>query len=124
MTDETVSKRTANTSRLTPWKPGQSGNPNGRPKKVMSIAKLAEESGEKALKQLVKLIDSTDERVSLQAAMAVLDRAVGKPKATVETTTKKEVADYSESELIALARLGSPRTAAENEGQAEPHRIQ
>ena len=90
----------------------------------MSIAKLAEESGEKALKQLVKLIDSTDERVSLQAAMAVLDRAVGKPKATVETTTKKEAADYSESELIALARLGSPRTAAENEGQAEPHRIQ
>lgn len=92
------------------FKKGQSGNPNGRPKKVDAIADLARENGDKAIRKLVKLIDSDDDRVALQAATAVLDRAVGKPKQALDVTRKQDAADYTESELLAIARMGGTGT--------------
>lgn len=70
-----------NTSGLTPFKPGQSGNPNGRPKKTeaeRAAEKLSRTEAERAMKKIVKLIDSDDDRVALAAAQHVLDRALGK----------------------------------------------
>lgn len=89
------------------FRKGESGNPGGRPKKAVTIAALAEEASEKALKKLVSLINSDKEQVSLAAAQAVLDRAFGKPKQSVDVASKKDVADFDLSELYAIAKSGS-----------------
>jgi hypothetical protein len=84
---KTVSDNTENSARtrgLKPFQKGISGNPGGRPKKVQDVAALAKDNSVKAMERLVKLIDSGDDKVALAAANAVLDRAVGKPKQTVD----------------------------------------
>lgn len=108
----------------TRFKKGQSGNPRGRPKKLLSAIDVANENCEKALKKLVKLIDSKDERVSLQAATVVVERALGKAKQALDITKKQDAADYSDAELLAIARLGRSRVAQTADGEDEPHRVQ
>lgn len=122
--DRTVTGRVANRGNLKPFQKGQSGNPSGRPKKIIDVAAIARDSSDKAMLKLAKLIDSEDERIALQAAIAVLDRAVGKPKQAIETTTKKEATDYTNAELLNIARMGSARTSAPQHGEREPDRIQ
>jgi hypothetical protein len=118
-------KRGGNTENLKPaWKAGQSGNPNGRPKKVVDVAAIARDSSDKAMTKLAKLIDSDDERIALQAAIAVLDRAVGKPKQTIEKTGKREAADYDAAELLTIARMGSTRVTTSEDGEGKPDRLQ
>ena len=118
--------RGSNTTGLkAPWQPGQSGNPNGRPKKVQTIAQLAEDASEAALKKLIKLIDSDKDQVALAAAQAVLDRSMGKPKQAVDVTSnRKNAADYDESELYAIAGLGRSRDHAPGACEEEPDRLQ
>ncbi len=114
--------RTGNTRNLTPWVKGQSGNPNGRPKKHTTIAQLAEDSSERAIRKLAKLIDSDDEKVALAAAQAVLDRAVGKPKQSMDVNPgKKSAADYSESELLTIAGLGGEGANSTEAGENVTH---
>ena len=108
-----------------PWQKGQSGNPNGRPKKLQTVAQLAEENSEKALKKLIALMDSDKDQVALAAAQAVLDRAMGKPKQSVDLNpNKKNAADYSESELLSIAGLGRSRAHQAEEGELKPDRLQ
>jgi lipopolysaccharide biosynthesis regulator YciM len=116
----------ANTAGLkAPWQKGQSGNPNGRPKKVQTVAQLAEDNSEKALKKLIKLIDSDKDQVALAAAQAVLDRAMGKPKQSMDVNAnRKNAADYDESELYAIAGLGRSRDHSPPESADEPDRLQ
>lgn len=75
---------------LKPFKPGQSGNPNGRPKKLPQIDKLianilgeTESGGSEAeliLMALVKRAKKGDTR----AAEIILERAYGKAKQPIE----------------------------------------
>lgn len=109
---------------MPPWKPGQTGNPNGRPKKAQQIVDKAQDHAEEALKAMIDLLKSEDERVKLQAAQAILDRGLGKPKQTIEDNRKSEVTDYTADELRALAGMGSTGTAAPQAGSREPNRIQ
>lgn len=101
------------------FQPGQSGNPDGRPKKVRQIEDIAQESAEVALKKLVKLMNSKDERVALSAAQAVLDRGVGKPKQTIanEVTRKRDVTDIGDDELASIATSGSTGAVAQEDGE-------
>ena len=66
------------------WKPGQSGNPSGKPRRDIDIAALARSHAPEALAALVAALQSPKERVS--AATVILDRAFGKPKQTIDTT--------------------------------------
>ena len=70
--------------RLTPFKKGVSGNPSGRPRQALDVAALAKENSVTAMKRIIKVIDSKDDRIALAAATQVLDRAIGKPTQTVE----------------------------------------
>ncbi len=63
----------------TSFKPGQSGNPSGRPRKFGAIRALAQVYSETAIRTLVELMGNSDPRVRLNAANSVLDRAVGRP---------------------------------------------
>lgn len=124
MSDETVKPRSANKgiANLRPFRPGQSGNPNGRPKKVQGVQDLARDNGDKALRKLIKLIDSDDDRVALQAATAILDRAVGKPKQSMEV--KSDITHHGTEPLSDTAQWIADTLRARADRQAEksvPH---
>ena len=70
------------------WKPGQSGNPNGRPKADKPIRDAAREHADEAIKALVGVLKDTEAPASAKvaAATALLDRAYGRPTQTTELT--------------------------------------
>lgn len=93
------------------FKPGQSGNPSGRPRVHKSVRDKALAHAEHALDRLAELIDSDDERIALAACIAILDRALGKPKQPIVDGGLSEAADYSDAELWAIARQEGERNA-------------
>lgn len=68
----------------TAWKPGQSGNPGGRPRVVADIQALARQHTEAAVRALVAALGSPRERVA--AAQALLDRGYGRAPQRTELT--------------------------------------
>ena len=77
------------------FKPGQSGNPSGRPKKtdaLRRVEEIARDHTEVALKTLVHIMSGTQFRESarVSAACAVLDRGWGRAPQTVEIGNKDE----------------------------------
>lgn len=85
-----------------PFKPGQSGNPGGRPK---GIAAIAREHTDRAIEVLVEGMESGDERVKQAAASAILDRGWGKP-ITMTADMTKRMDDWSDDDIdTALAAL-------------------
>jgi hypothetical protein len=68
------------------WRPGESGNPGGRPKVAAEVRDLAREYGAKAIERLVALMHSKNESVAVRAVEAILDRAYGRPMQAMELT--------------------------------------
>jgi hypothetical protein len=63
------------------FKKGQSGNPTGNKGSTYGeVVQIAREYSEKAVRRLIELVDSDDERVAFMASQALLDRAYGKPR--------------------------------------------
>lgn len=71
------------------FKPGQSGNPSGRPKSDATIKELAKSHTQEAIETLVEIASnkkaSANARVS--AATALLDRGWGRPHQYVESVS-------------------------------------
>ena len=65
------------------WRPGQSGNPKGRPPAQIDLSALVANMPTEAVAALVKALASR--RTESPAAIALLDRGFGKPKQTIET---------------------------------------
>lgn len=63
------------------WKPGQSGNPTGRPKQEGRVKDLAQQQTEIAIQTLVEICQNTENYASARvaAAVALLDRGWGRP---------------------------------------------
>jgi len=83
-----ASKKTGNSSQADkPWqfKPGESGNPSGRPKIPKDIIEAFRAQTQMALDTLVELAQSADkDAVRLQAANSLLDRGWGKPAQSID----------------------------------------
>lgn len=58
---------------------GQIANPNGRPKQLNQAVALARKYTESAMNVLVRQLASEKEEIAHKAAIALIDRAWGKP---------------------------------------------
>jgi hypothetical protein len=77
------------------FKKGESGNPNGRPKKLPEISVLLanvlgkeNKDGLTAAEEILQALHARAKKGDTRAAEVLLDRAYGKPKQTSETTLK------------------------------------
>lgn len=87
----------------TRFKPGQSGNPGGRPKGIADVQALAREFTSDAVDTLVKVMKNTKAPAAARVAAAahVLDRGFGKPTQTVNATVER-IGQLSDDELLAF----------------------
>ena len=89
--------------------PGESGNPNGRPKKGFSLAEIVREKtndGADVVDFLIKVVNGRVRKAKLadriHAAEVLLDRGFGKPLQSVELSGP----DGGPIQLITIADLG------------------
>ena len=69
-----------------PFKPGQSGNPGGKPKIPKEVQTLARQYTAEAVKALTDALKNPRERVA--AATELLNRGWGKPRQVIEATVR------------------------------------
>ena len=110
---------------LEPYKfqPGKSGNPSGKSKRYEEIRTVARQYSPKAIKRLVELIGSKDERVALLASREVLDRGFGRPKPTDSSGSDQgqlivNIVRFSETDCIRGSAI--PRQSIDEEGVEVP----
>ncbi len=97
-----------------PFKPGQSGNPGGRPR---GIAALARAHTDRAVEVLVEGMEDADHKVRIAAAREVLDRGWGKPLAMTADVTKR-LDEFTDDDLDAgIAFLRAALGAAGEDGE-------
>jgi hypothetical protein len=72
----------------TSFKPGQSGNPNGRPKVLADVQNAAREHSTEAIETLAQIMRNPKAPAAarIAAASALLDRGYGKPSQSIEAT--------------------------------------
>ena len=91
-----------------PFKKGQSGNPNGRPKKLPELDKLLadvlgeEKDGVSAADAILRKLRAMAAAGNIRAAEILLDRAYGKSKQTVSM-------DVTMPSVIINAPNGGPK---------------
>ena len=108
---------------------GVSGNPGGRPRAVVEVAELARLETTASIRALVRVRDSeaSPPAAVVAAAIALLDRAWGRPQQAVEINDPANSlflhlrAAEAVSRQIAAERRGRPATIA---GIAEPASVQ
>ena len=70
--------------------PGVSGNPRGRPKLPAEIKEMFQAKGPEALAVLARCLESSDDRIAIAAATAILDRGYGRPSQTIDASISEE----------------------------------
>lgn len=84
-------KADGNPQNLTPFKKGESGNPNGRPRKLPELEALLAEvlseetNGITAMQAILMGLVAKAKRGDVRAAELLLNRAYGKQKETINT---------------------------------------
>jgi hypothetical protein len=117
---------------LRPWKPGQSGNPKGRPRTGLAAAELVRQMGDEPFGKITRLqamierlfhvaIDGRDEMAATRAATILLDRGWGKApqpiEGEIETVTPEELAKRRRDRWLATqAQLAAAVTSDEGAG--------
>lgn len=88
------------------FKPGQSGNPGGRPKAVKDLIEAAREHTQEAVGRLAFWMRSEHPAASPMAAKELLDRGWGRPVQPNEHTGKDGEPLVIPSVAITIARSG------------------
>ena len=81
LSQEAKARRNAN---LKPFKKGSSGNPTGRPREYGEVLHAARDHSLEAIETLVLVMRNGKPGEAMMAAQALLDRAWGRPKVTVD----------------------------------------
>lgn len=107
----------------TSFKPGQSGNPGGRPKEVAEVRELAKQHTEKAINTLERIMNDQRAPPSAQVAAAesLLNRGWGRAPQYIETTEHKEfdLTNEKPDMQAILDDLGIPRAGQAKEKKAQ-----
>ena len=77
MTDSSAPERPKQGAHHWQFKPGQSGNPSGRPRRAQAVEELARSFASAAINALAASLG--DPRTRVAAAVALLDRGYGQP---------------------------------------------
>jgi Family of unknown function (DUF5681) len=82
-------------------KPGESGNPSGRPREPAELKARARQHTATALETLVKVMTSEKATTSAKvaAARALLDRGYGRPESSVNAQIQQTTAQFNEAAL-------------------------
>lgn len=89
-------KKADRKNNLTPFVKGQSGNPNGRPKKLPALDLIMtnvmgdEKNGISAAEAIIMKLRDMATKGDIKAAQVLLDRAYGKAKQDIDITTQGE----------------------------------
>ena len=90
------------------WQKGTSGNPGGRPALDPALkAKLAALTP-RAIERLAEALDGDDPKLAVTAAMALLDRSLGRPATSAELTVRNSVSD-PDGHILALLEVARRR---------------
>lgn len=110
---------TVGTANLAPfrWKPGQSGNPSGRPAVIAELRDLARAHTGEALETLCEVMrdKGAPPAARVAAVSHILDRGYGKPTQHVSATVQN-IRQMTDDEL--LSYISGPDEADSGEGAA------
>jgi len=84
------------------FKPGQSGNPSGRPKMEPHAREIARGYSVEAIHRLAQIMRGDDVRAACNAASTILDRGLGRPVQSVELSRKSLLDELAPEELMHL----------------------
>ena len=114
------------------WKPGESGNPQGMPKSVLEINRLAREMTPGAYMVLNEIVHNPEApfRDRIQAAIAIGDRGCGRPAIGVfhgsgsTMSSPMEMEDGTPMNALLLRARGSSDEETLAAYRAEMHRLE
>jgi hypothetical protein len=101
------------------WKPGESGNPGGRPAVVAEVRDLARKQTLPAIRKLTWLMHhGKPDAVKVQSCVALLDRGWGRPIQAIQT-------DGVGGLVVNIIRNGDPAAPGEASGdrRVAPHAV-
>lgn len=75
-----MAKKGGKISPATEWKPGQSGNPNGRPRKIPALDSLLSKIPESDFQKVIDALVAKAKKGDVRATEVLLDRSYGKAK--------------------------------------------